>query len=64
MKAGVRYAPTEGYAWDFSTDENKHKPIPSEQLAQRLKAKHEEDQERARHGARIETILVDLLKKV
>ena len=30
---GVRYLPTEGYAWDFSTEENSHRPIPSERTS-------------------------------
>lgn len=30
LAKGVRFSPTEGYAWDFSTNEKKEPVIPSE----------------------------------
>lgn len=30
LAAGVRFSPTEGYAWDFSSEDKKEPIIPSE----------------------------------
>lgn len=63
LEKGVEFGPSEGYAWDFSTEEDKMDPIPSVELAHRLKRKAEEDEQQRRTSARIEGILVGLVKK-
>lgn len=33
LAAGVRFSPTEGYAWDFSSEDKKEPVIPSERTS-------------------------------
>ncbi|KAJ0397909.1 hypothetical protein P43SY_002417 [Pythium insidiosum] len=63
LAAGVRFSPTEGYAWDFSSDDKKEPVIPSEQLQLKLKQKYEKMEKQRENSARVDTILIRLMKK-
>ncbi|ETV76695.1 hypothetical protein H257_09172 [Aphanomyces astaci] len=63
LSAGVRFSPTEGYAWDFSTEESPAPVIPSEQLAAKLKRKYEKEEKIKQNSARVDSILFGLIKK-
>ncbi|ETV99499.1 hypothetical protein, variant [Aphanomyces invadans] len=64
LSAGVRFSPTEGYAWDFSTEDSPASVIPSEQLAVKLKRKFEKEEKIKQNSARVDSILFGLIKKV
>ena len=92
MAAGVRFSPTEGYAWDFSTKDKKEPVIPSErellrgpldkkhadmlwvvvvvvvvmvdvELQLKLKQKYEKMEKQRENSARVDAILIQLMKK-
>ncbi|KAF0709470.1 Aste57867_5909 [Aphanomyces stellatus] len=63
LSAGVRFSPTEGYSWDFSTEDKKEAIIPSEQLATKLKRKQEKEEKIKQNSARVDSILFGLVKK-
>ncbi|TMW69162.1 hypothetical protein Poli38472_001318 [Pythium oligandrum] len=63
LAAGVRFSPTEGYAWDFSSEDNKAPVIPSEQLQLKLKQKFEKMEKQRENSARVDSILIRLMKK-
>ncbi|GLE11009.1 hypothetical protein PINS_up023301 [Pythium insidiosum] len=63
LAAGVRFSPTEGYAWDFSSEDKKEPVIPSEQLQLKLKQKYEKMEKQRENSARVDTILIRLMKK-
>ncbi|KAF0751345.1 hypothetical protein AaE_006407 [Aphanomyces astaci] len=68
LSAGVRFSPTEGYAWDFSTEESPAPVIPSErtsscELAAKLKRKYEKEEKIKQNSARVDSILFGLIKK-
>uniref|UniRef100_A0AAV1TUZ7 Mediator of RNA polymerase II transcription subunit 6 n=1 Tax=Peronospora matthiolae TaxID=2874970 RepID=A0AAV1TUZ7_9STRA len=63
LAAGVRFSPTEGYAWDFSSKEKKEPVIPSEQLQLKLKQKYEKMEKQRENSARVDSILIQLMKK-
>uniref|UniRef100_M4C4K5 Mediator of RNA polymerase II transcription subunit 6 n=1 Tax=Hyaloperonospora arabidopsidis (strain Emoy2) TaxID=559515 RepID=M4C4K5_HYAAE len=63
LAAGVRFSPTEGYAWDFSSKDKKEPVIPSEQLQLKLKQKYEKMEKQRENSARVDSILIQLMKK-
>ncbi|OQR98075.1 mediator of RNA polymerase II transcription subunit [Achlya hypogyna] len=63
LSAGVRFSPTEGYAWDFSTEDKKEPLIPSEQLALKLKRKQEKEEKTKQNSSRVDAIVLNLVKK-
>jgi hypothetical protein len=92
LAAGVRFSPTEGYAWDFSSDDKKAPVIPSErasllrallrssmpptdlivavdacltcaELQLKLKQKLEKMEKQRENSARVDSILIQLMKK-
>ncbi|CAK4482002.1 unnamed protein product [Aphanomyces euteiches] len=63
LSAGVRFSPTEGYSWDFSTEEKPVPIIPSEQLAVKLKRKQEKEEKIRQNSAHVDSILFGLVKK-
>uniref|UniRef100_H3GGT7 Mediator of RNA polymerase II transcription subunit 6 n=1 Tax=Phytophthora ramorum TaxID=164328 RepID=H3GGT7_PHYRM len=63
LAAGVRFSPTEGYAWDFSSKDKKEPVVPSEQLQLKLKQKYEKMEKQRENSARVDSILIQLMKK-
>ncbi|DAZ97138.1 TPA: hypothetical protein N0F65_004752 [Lagenidium giganteum] len=98
LAAGVRFSPTEGYAWDFSSADKKEPVIPSErtscfgadfigylhfagsnasmthmfvwagannhtELQLKLKQKYEKMEKQRENSARVDSILIRLMKK-
>ncbi|RLN37200.1 hypothetical protein BBJ28_00013259 [Nothophytophthora sp. Chile5] len=66
LAAGVRFSPTEGYAWDFSSKDKKEPVIPSERESSsslKLKQKYEKMEKQRENSARVDSILIQLMKK-
>nr|CCA13868.1 mediator of RNA polymerase II transcription subunit putative [Albugo laibachii Nc14] len=63
LNKGVRFSPSEGYSWDFSTLEKKAPVIPSELLQLKLKQTHEKMERKKEQSTRVDAIIVQLMKK-
>ncbi|OQS07473.1 mediator of RNA polymerase II transcription subunit [Thraustotheca clavata] len=63
LSSGVRFSPTEGYSWDFSTEDKRQPLIPSEQLALKLKRRQEKEEKTRLNSARVDSIVLNLVKK-
>ncbi|KAL0591655.1 hypothetical protein ABG067_001256, partial [Albugo candida] len=63
LAKGVRFSPTEGYAWDFSTNEKKEPVIPSELLQLKWKQTNERLERKKEQSTRVDAIIVQLMKQ-